>query len=298
MAEALSRAARSWNQFWFEADGRVQVRVFRLGFGLLLFICYAIRSLDLELFYGQNGIMPLSVLHEISQMDYRWSIFRTFSGMGVVWAGNFLFLASLLGVAFLKRPRVAVIIAWALHISFVHRNLSINYGVDLIACFYFFFLLFADYRRDAEVRPGDLRATLGSVAFRLCQIQICIIYGYSGLKKLKGHTWWNGEAVWNSLAQTQLARWDFSWMAHFPLALAAATFFTLAWEIYFPALVWIKPIRIPFLVMGVLLHIGIAVGLNLPFFGLLMALTYVFFLDRETLGRMHQKIAKVNSTRA
>lgn len=291
MAKGLSHAAQGWNRFWFEADGRAQIRVFRLGLGLLLFACYAIRSFDLELYYGENGIMPLAVLHEISQMDYRWSLFRIFPDMGAVWAGNIVFLASLLGVAFLKRPRLAVVVAWALHVSFVHRNLSINYGVDMISCFYFFFLLFADYRGDRNYRPGDLRATLGSMAYRLCQIQVCIIYGYSGLKKLKGHTWWNGEAIWNSLAQTQLARWDFSWMAHFPLVLAAATFLTLAWEIYFPALIWIKPIRIPLLIVGVLLHLGIALGLSLPFFGILMTLTYVFFLDRETLVRWRRLIS-------
>ena len=121
------------------------------------------------------------------------------------------------------------------------------------------------------------------MAYRLCQIQVCIIYAFSGLKKLKGVSWWNGEAIWNSLTDPQLARWDFSWAAHFPLALAGMAYLTLAWEIYFPALIWIRPIRKPLLIMGIFLHLGIAVGLCLPFFGGLMVMTYVLFLDREVL---------------
>jgi hypothetical protein len=292
MVDRLRGAAAAWNRFWFDSDGRAQIRAFRLGFGVLMFFCYAIRSFDLDLYYGEKGIMPLSIIEDVAPMAYRWSLFRAFPSMGAIWAGDIVFLASLLGVAFLKRPRVAIVLAWALHVSFIHRNLAVNYGADLISCFYLFYLLFADYREDRDFRPGDLRATLGSMAYRLCQVQLCIIYAYSGLKKLKGVSWWNGEAIWNSLAQTQLARWDFSWMAYFPLMLAAATFLTLAWEIYFPVLVWIKPIRIPMLIAGVLLHLGIAIGLNLPFFGLLMALTYVFFLDRETLGQGRRFLKK------
>ena len=285
MRERIAHAARVWNRFWFEADGRAQISVFRVGLGWLLLGCYLIRSLDLELFYGERGIMPLSILNDVAPMEYRLTIFRYFSSNAAIWIGNGVFLASLLAFALGVKPRLAVITAWVLHLSFVHRNLSIAYGVDMIACFYLFFLCFADYRDDRRYRPGDLQAVLGSMAYRLCQIQVCIIYGYSGLKKLKGYLWWNGEAIWNSMADPQFARWDFSWTAHFPLALAALAYLTLAWEIYFPALVWIRPVRKPLLILGVFLHLGIAINLSLPFFALLMVLTYVFFLDQDTVNR-------------
>jgi hypothetical protein len=275
---------RAWDRFWFESDGRAQLGLFRVGFGLLLLGCYLIRSLDLELFYGQHGIMPVEILTDVLPMDYRFSIFRYFTSSTALWIGNGIFLASLLSFSLGKWPRVSVFVAWILHLSFVHRNLAIAYGVDTISCFYLFFLLFADYRDDEHYRPGDLQAVLGSMAYRLCQIQVCVIYGYSGLKKLKGYSWWNGEAIWSSLADSQLARWDFSVLSHFPLSLAFAAYLTLAWEIYFPALIWFKPIRKPLLTIGVLLHLGIAVGLNLPFFAAIMVLTYVLFLDREAIS--------------
>jgi hypothetical protein len=266
LAAAPSTALTLWNRFWFESDGRAQVRLFRLGFGLILLACYLIRSLDLDLFYGEHGIMTLGAMPELMPPLYRYSIFTHFTSHAAIWIGNGAFLASLLLFALGVAPRLMVIAALILHVSFLHRNMAVAYGVDTISCFFLFFLTFADYRRDRDYKPGDLQATLGSMAYRLFQIQICIIYGYSGLKKLKGIAWWNGDAVWQTLADPQLARFDFSWMAHFPVLLAAATFTTLAWEIYFPAVIWFKRARLPFLLLGIFLHLGIGFGINLPFF--------------------------------
>lgn len=293
MTEKIGRMGRAWNRFWFEADGRTQVSVFRMGLGCILFACYLIRSLDLELFYGEHGIMPLSILSDVAPMDFRFSIFRYFASDTAIWIGNGIYLAALLAFAVGVKPRLAVIVAWVLHLSFVHRNLSIAYGVDMISCFFLFYLCFADYRDDRHYRPGDLRAVLGSMAYRLCQIQVCIIYGYSGLKKLKGYQWWNGEAIWNSVADPQFARWDLSWIAHFPLVIAAATYLTLAWEIYFPALVWIRPIRKPLLLLGIFLHLGIAVSMSLPFFAMLMVLSYVFFLDQDAINPIYRILCRI-----
>ena len=152
----IARFAGSWNRFWFEADGRTQIRIFRLGFGLLLLACYLIRTLDFELFYGQSGLMPLSILTDVAPMQYRFSVFHYLTSDAALWIGNGFSWRVSWPLRSGYRPRVTVIVAWALHLSFVHRNLSIAYGVDMISCFFLFFLCFADYREDREYRPGDL----------------------------------------------------------------------------------------------------------------------------------------------
>ena len=275
----LGAIEKHWNRFWFETDGRAQVRLFRKAFGMLLFACYLVRSLDLGLYYGANGIVPVAILPELLPMDYRYSVFNYFTGGTALWLGNGIFLTSLVTLALGVLPRWSAGVALALHVSFVHRNPAVAYGVDSVASFYLFFLCFADFRQGESYRPRDLQAALGSMSFRLAQIQLCVIYGYSGLKKLKGGLWWSGDALWASLAQVQLTRWDFSWLAHFPILLACMTFLTLAWEIYFPAVIWYKPLRTPVLLTGVFMHAGIAMGLNLPFFGALMVTIYAYFLS-------------------
>jgi hypothetical protein len=68
-----------------------------------------------------------------------------------------------------------------------------------------------------------------------------------------------------------------------PLLIAVMTFATFLWEIYFPALVWIRPIRRYVLLFGVFLHAMIALSVGLVFFSAAMVSTYIFFVDREWL---------------
>jgi hypothetical protein len=267
----MTAAWRAWSRFWFESRAYAPMRVFRTALGGLLFVFYSIRTADLEFFFGEKGILPLAVMREVMPLAYQPSIHHFFPGDMALWGAHALFLASLLALALGFRPRLAAGIAFVLHVSFLHRNLGTAFGIDLISTFFLLYLSFAAYR------PGS-GGMLGSMAYRLCQIQVCVIYFYSGLHKLKGLHWWRGEAIWDVLANAQLARWDFSWVSAYPLAIVAATYVTLLWEAYFPVLVWLPRLRYPMLALGVALHVGIAVAVNIPFFGLLMIVSYAVFL--------------------
>jgi hypothetical protein len=287
----LAQAHRAWDRFWFESDGRVQMRYFRAGVGAVLFGCYLVRSLDLEFFFSDSGIVKSSVMPDLLPMAYRYSLFDIFHGTTALWILNGLLLASLLTLTFGIFPRISALIAEIIHISFLHRDMTASYGIDLIAAFFLLYLCFADYGKKGEsFDRSRLRTMVGSVVFRLCQIQLCVIYGYSGLQKLRGPTWWKGEGIWAALANSQMARFDFSWVAHFPVALTGASFVNLLWEIYFPILVWVKPLRYPVLIFGVLLHLGISLTINIPFFGFLMIASYALFIDASSLNYFHEKV--------
>ncbi|RYZ85168.1 MAG: hypothetical protein EOP04_16535 [Proteobacteria bacterium] len=128
-----------------------------------------------------------------------------------------------------------------------------------------------------------------SVAFRLSQIQVCVIYAYSGWEKLKGVAWWKGEALWTVLANSQIARFDFGFTSHLPMVIIAATYITMLWEIYFPVLVWIPKLRRPSLILGVLVHLGILITLFIPHFATLMIVAYVVFLTPQEIEYFEKK---------
>lgn len=277
------RLALGWSRFWFESNGAAQMRVFRGALGGVLFLAYIVRSLDLDFFYSDQGLVKSWVVGDLMPMQYRFSLFQLFPGHTALWVLNGIFLASLLTLALGIWPRLSAFVALILHLSFLHRDMAVTIGVDMIATLYLFYLCFADYRTH---RPkSDFRAMVGSMAYRLCQVQLCVIYGYSGLQKLKGIAWWQGEGVWRALANPQVARWDFTWAAHFPMTLTLLSFISLFWEIYFPALVWVKPARYPVLIFGILFHLGIGIFINIPLFAALMMTTYLLFVDSTHLDR-------------
>ena len=72
----------------------------------------------------------------------------------------------------------------------------------------------------------------------------------------------NGQAIWGPLASGEFRVLDFTWLAAFPWLLNALTHLSLALEIGYPVLIWVRPLRPLLLAMVVMLHVGI--GLTAP----------------------------------
>jgi hypothetical protein len=63
------------------------------------------------------------------------------------------------------------------------------------------------------------------------------------------------------------------------------SWFTLVVELALGTLVWIKELRYPVLLAGILLHLGIDYSMNIPLFALVMISAYVTFVDPSDLER-------------
>jgi hypothetical protein len=177
----------------------------------------------------------------------------------------------------------------------MHRNFTVIYGPELIATFWLAYLGFIRHGRYFSIwnclrlRDWTPRAFVGwaqapkpsgfvsAMGTRLIQIQLCVIYGFTGLEKLRGSAWWNGSAVWRVLGNEQLAPIDFGFLSRFTIPLALMTFATLLFEIYFPVIVWIPQVRKPWMLLGVGFHTAAALTMGLPFFSVLMVISYLVF---------------------
>ncbi|MCM2282921.1 MAG: hypothetical protein NDI61_13860, partial [Bdellovibrionaceae bacterium] len=104
--------------------------------------------------------------------------------------------------------RLAALAALCLHLAFLQRNLSIVYGADIVSAFWLFYLVLGENDRAFSVRAwwrarvaraagaevssvSSWSSALSGVSLRLIQIQLCVIYGYTGMEKLKGAPWWD-----------------------------------------------------------------------------------------------------------
>lgn len=274
MASAAKRAWQAWVGFWFEADYVAPVRLFQFLIPLLMAAFVFTRTPDLTIFYTPAGLGALGI-RDFEELSHRLTIFYALAGPVWIQIGHWLLIASLVLLAFGICPRVTSVLAWVLHISFINRNPAVSFGVETISAFFLFYLVLASV-------PAPRRAwgrALGSVGFRLIQLQLCIIYLFSGLDKARGVTWWRGDALWQVFSNPQMTSMDFGFLSHFPFLLSVATIGTLFWEIYFAALIWLRWARYPMLLLGVGLHLGIAFALTIPSFGFLMIFSYAVFLD-------------------
>ncbi|MCI0643155.1 MAG: hypothetical protein L0Y72_18255 [Gemmataceae bacterium] len=150
----------------------------------------------------------------------------------------------------------------------------------------------------ASYSPTPMPSVSANVAIRLLQIHLCIIYFVSGVSKLQGAAWWNGTAVWYTIANFEFAPMQFEIynftlrsLARRPflieLFLVTAGYFTLAFEIGYAFLVWRPSLRWVMLSGAIMLHglIGIFMGLK-TFSFMMLVLNMAFLKPEEVRGAL------------
>ena len=128
---------------------------------------------------------------------------------------------------------------------------------------------------------------------RLIQVHFCFIYAAAGLSKLKGATWWNGEAFWEVMVNPEFTlmryhyyesalRWFMSVKFVYHFMTATAVWGTLFIEIASPFLLWTR-LRWLMIFLATAMHavIGVLMGLNL--FELLMIVMLLAFLPDRVI---------------
>lgn len=280
-----------WNSFWFDSQN-LQIKtvsLFRMLLGGLLFIFYFLRFLNFETYYGDEGFLPISKLH-IYDLNFNYYILEFVQWLqfeNLFYALHILLLILLFCLALGVLPRWATFLTFLLNVLFLHRNPLINYGADYYASCFLFYLSLIQHSQYFSVKVKSVSIDLLScVGYRLLQLQFVIAYAYAGFDKLKGQSWWEGKAVWNSVINPQISTFDFSWMSHFPFVIGVLTFLTIIYEIYAPVAFFSRRARHLWLFLGVGFHLGILFTLNIPFFALIMTLALLLFVKDDELKRL------------
>jgi len=282
----------------------------RLGL-MRFFLCGALfylavfRQFNMDQF-NQFSLIPRDMALNVYPDFYR-PYFEYF-----FWSDSMAMIAHivLIGLLFLAMlgltNRPMMILTWVLSQGFINRNYSMLFGADLIGALFLFYLSFTkctDYfslkiflkswlfkkKRNINLEkihnPNNFFDQMSTVFFRLIQIQICVIYMYTGFEKLKGNTWWDGTALWTVFANPQFTGFNLIWLKNFPLFFAAGTFLSIIFEIYFPVMILNQKYRHYWLMAGVVFHFTIGLTLSLMTFSVVMLSTYFLFLDRSILRR-------------
>lgn len=243
--------------------------------------------------------------------------------------GLVVFITFLFTIGFCTR--VTAPLTWMAALWYIHRNFIVLFGVDTMMNILLLYLAIGPSgaafsvdrlisrwwsknkfrvvnRWDAflgkpaipldRMQPAHYSAqpepsVSANFAIRLLQVHLCIIYLISGLSKLQGNAWWNGTAVWGTLANYEFAPMQYeayNWFLRklaqkhflFQLFMTGAGLFTLAFEISYAFLIWRPSMRWVVLTGAILLHGGIGLFMGLKTFSLLMlVLNLVFVRPQE-----------------
>jgi len=296
MGDYLRDWAAAWDRFWFRAVDPATLSLIRVCAGLMLLYTHLVWTLDLESFFGQESWLPRQVIEEVRREAHPWTAWSYFWGVesrAVLWllhvAGLVVFALLTLGY----RSRLMALLAYLVAVSYVGRASEAWFGLDKINCMLAMYLMLGpcgaryslDRLRVVRGSRGDpppvAPSVSANVALRLMQLHLCIVYLFSGLGKLQGQTWWDGTAVWWSVANAEYQSWDLTWLAGWPGIVALLTHVTVFWELFYVALVWPRLTRPVVLLLAVCVHGGIALFLGMATFGLAMLIANLAFVAPE-----------------
>jgi hypothetical protein len=84
-----------------------------------------------------------------------------------------------------------------------------------------------------------------------------------------------------------------TWFLEWPLLMALLTYGTLIVELVVPFALWSKRWRMWGLLLGIGLHLGIALSSTLAIFSIVMLATYCAFLDGDDIDRIQSVLCRV-----
>ena len=300
---ALEPLRQAWMRLWFQQGTTVPLEIARIGVSAALLLNYARATPYLFEFWGDAGWMPRAAIAQEMADAWKQSVFFHFTApwQWVAFHTLFLFCCTALMVGW--RTSWVKWIVLIGQISYARRNPALTYGVDAILCSLLVILCFAPIGRaisldrvrqvrtaklaNLDAHPPPYTSPWAFACTRLIQLQMAVLFFYSGADKMRGNDWWQGDAVWwvfasdnyyNGLAMDVLA--SQTWLT------SVATYSTVLIEIAYPFLIWQRASRPYMLVAAVILHLQFALLMHLYYFSFVMIMGHMSFLTPEWLSRL------------
>jgi predicted DCC family thiol-disulfide oxidoreductase YuxK len=301
--EPFAALGRAWSRFWFQERPTSPLELARIGIGAALLLHYGMATPYLFDFWGDPGWMPRDLALENIDDAWTQSVFFYFTAPWQLTAFHVLFL--LCCTAFMLGWRTSWV-KWIVligQISYDHRNPILIYGVDKILASLLFILCLAPIgralsldrvravravkRSNLEAMPPPYASPWVGACTRLMQIQMAALFLASGLEKVRGDDWWNGDAVWMVFTNNELYnRVVLDVLASQYWLVNVATYSTVLIELAYPFLIWQRRTRPYLLAAAIFLHLQFATLMSMPYFSFVMIMGHMSFVRPEWLTRL------------
>lgn len=285
------------NFFFDNKEKRDSIVLFRITIGIVLLLHFLSVQKDFAALYGENSIIPSDI-----QSVYIKNVFLfndivhaintiTRDSVLSLYVYKLLYITCCLFIITGFFSRFSAIILIFLQVGLVKSAYYFAYGADYFTTLSLFYII---------LHPGDkyfsLRGFLwkydtkqpDSPFYKLQKLHLNFAYFVSGLEKLTGFNWRNGESIWKAIHLPNFSN-DFNinidFLGKFPIIFIIAGWATILVELLYPLFMNIKKTQKLGLISIISLHLGIALFLNLYFFSAIMIIwnitTYYFDINEN-----------------
>jgi hypothetical protein len=283
---------RAWNRFFFEPISPLPMAVYRFFLGLLVLANQLLLFPDVITWFGDRGSVSFATARRVSGGS-GLNLFELLPhNNAMVWVVFLLscFFAISLAAGFYTRT--SALLTFLFFVTLDHRNPVILNSGDTFLRIATFFTMFSHAGRMLSIdewrrrKRGELsEAASPPWAMRMIQVQLAFLYLYAFVWKASGTMWMSGTAVYFTSRLIEFWRFPVPYIFEHIWTIKLWSWCTLLIEFALGTLVWIKELRYPVLIAGILLHIGIDYSMNIPLFGFIMTGAYVTFVEPADLER-------------
>ncbi|MCY2933932.1 MAG: HTTM domain-containing protein [Planctomycetota bacterium] len=290
--EFVAQQWSDWRSFITTPVDGTMLGPVRLTLGLLATWNWFVMGLDFSDWFGPFGWLPkaesIALRHAAIPWGWSfWDIVPQSLVAPVYGLGLILILAWTVGFC----CRWSGVITWLLIYSTMRRLPMVLFGFDsILGTFVLYLALTGTGGESLSIdrwlasrngfKPIQNKLLRSTVAIRLIQIHLCVIYGAAGLSKLRGEPWWSGTASFFLVANSEFRGVSIlETLGNHRMITALFTHIPLWTEILYPVLIWPKLWRPLILILTVGLHLAIGLTLGLWEFGFAMIVANLVFID-------------------
>lgn len=300
----LGRAAvAGWNKFWFAPSDVATLALIRIFAGSMLVYTHLVWMKELETFVAVDGLIPRATVEAFYGERMKWAFTYLWQcdSPTTLWTAHIIGLVVLVMFTAGFYTRVTAVLSFLITMSYIHRLPGALFGLDQMNGMLITYLMLAPCgaaysvdrwlaaRRAGGPLPPAAPTTSATVATRLIQLHMCVIYFFAGLGKLQGDSWWAGDALWGAVANLEYQTLDLTWLARWPLLTALLTQASAYWELAFCVIVWPRLLRPLTMAFALPLHLGIGIGMGLMTFGLIMPVGVMSFASPRLIRRLIER---------
>lgn len=270
----------------------IGVSLLRIVFGLLILYFYLIHYNQRYFLFSDYGI---NTFHNVMK-PITYSLYNVTSSLKYFDAVYHVGIVTAILFTLGFKGRLMGILNYVLFYSLYVRFSYIGDGGDNLMVITLFYLLFANTTkyfsvdaafRKKEAYVSDCRKTTANIiqyfVVLFCIMQVCIVYVTSAVYQIMGETWNNGTALYY-ISQVKTVAMPFleSVVSQHIYLSVVICYSSVLLKIAFPFLIINKKTKWLAVLMVCLLHLGIAFGMGLYSFSIVMiAIELVIFTDKE-----------------
>lgn len=314
----FNRFGGGWTRFWFTPSDPIVLSLMRVLVGLAAIWWYVGYYTDLQAWFGPNGLFPIEMVERMrgdaNTQRFAFSILDYVNSGSELWFVYGLGLAALVLMTLGIFSRASTIVSFVFALSFIHRGPMLARPSDDILVMLMFYLCIgpsgANFSVDARIRERRRLAAFpqsaslptpvhfssaATVAIRLMQVHLALVYAAMAIAQLQWPTWWQGTAVWWLMARPESRLVNLTSLSGMGLAFEYLVNFCthaiVLYELCFALLAWNTLARPILLVLGLFVWTGLALVGGWVSFAVLMLIANLAFLRPETLRSCCQQQA-------